>query len=316
MGTVERQDKTPRLSRRDFLKATGLAAGGLVAAQPAPRQPLPHPAERPGPHRPSGRVRRSITHSFCHVCLWKCGITVTTVDGRVVKIDGNPNNPSNRGKMCARGQAGVMELYDPDRLKTPLIRTGERGDGKYRQATWDEALQYAADGLNKVKEKWGGPEAVAWFAHNGGDYFFAEYLPAAWGSPNAGKPSEAVCTTPRERAAALTMGRSIGAHEPVDWDETKCVVLMGFHIGENAHVTHMAGLAEARARGARAHRRGSPRVDGGLQGRHVAADQAGHRHGPAPGLDERAHHRGAVRQGLRGQVDGGLSRAGRPCRRP
>lgn len=176
---------------------------------------------------------------------------VTTVGGRVVKLDGNPKNPSNRGKMCARGQAGVMELYDSDRLKTPLIRTGERGDGKYRQASWQEALDYAADGLNKVKGKWGGPEAVAWFAHNGGDPFFAEYLPAAWGSPNAGKPAEAVCVTPRERAAALTMGRAIGSHEPIDWDETRYVVLLGFHIGENAHVTHMAGLANARARGAK-----------------------------------------------------------------
>lgn len=116
------------VSRRGFLKAAGLAAGGLaltgsgvVEATNTVGQQT-HPAT--GPVR-SGEVK--VTQSYCHACLWKCGITVTTVGGRVVKLDGNPNNPSNRGKMCARGQAGVMELYDQDRLKTPLIRTGERG---------------------------------------------------------------------------------------------------------------------------------------------------------------------------------------------
>jgi thiosulfate reductase / polysulfide reductase chain A len=239
-----------KVSRRGFLKLSGALAAGTAMAGSGVAGAA-SVTDR-APSKPAWRKRgpATVTQSICHECLWRCGVTVTAVGGRVVKIDGNPANPSNRGKMCARGQAGIMDLYDPDRLKTPLIRTGERGDGKYRQASWTEALDRAAEGLNKVKSQWGGPEVVAWFAHNGGDSFFAEYLPAAWGSPNAGKPSEAICTTPRERAYALTTGRAIGAHEPVDWENTRYVVLMGFHIGENAHVTHMTGLAEARARGA------------------------------------------------------------------
>ena len=187
--------------------------------------------------------------SYCHMCLWRCGIQVAVSNGRAFKIYGHPENPNNAGKTCARGQAGIMDLYDPDRLTTPLIRTGERGDGQYRKATWTEALDYAATGLKKVAEKWGGPEAVAWFAHNGGDYFFADLLPGAWGSPNTGKPSEGLCTTPRERASSLTFGRAGGVHEPIDWEHTDYVVLIGNHIGENAHVGHLRGLADARARG-------------------------------------------------------------------
>ena len=220
-----------------------IVGGGVVAGRKALAA-----AKGPTPwYAGTGTITRIPT--YCHMCLWRCGVEVAVKNGRAYKIYGAPDNPNNRGKTCARGQAGIMDLYDPDRLKYPLIRTGERGDGKYRRATWEEALDRAAEGLKAVRDKWGGPEAVAWFAHNGGDYFFAELLPGAWGSPNAGKPSEGICTTPRERASSLLFGRSTGVHEPVDWDETDYVVLIGNHIGENAHVGHMRGLANARARG-------------------------------------------------------------------
>ena len=61
--------------------------------------------------------------------------------GRVVKLEGNPDHPHSHGKLCARGQSGLMNTYDPDRVLTPLIRVGKRGEGKFRQASWDEALE-------------------------------------------------------------------------------------------------------------------------------------------------------------------------------
>lgn len=201
----------------------------------------------PVPWYRSGKV--VTTFNYCDMCAWRCGIVVSTVNGRVAKIDGNPKDPKSQGMLCARGQAGVSFLYDPDRLRTPLIRTGERGEGKFRTATWDEALDLVATKMLAIKDQYG-PESVAFFGHGTGDAWFTDVLAQAWGSPNAAKPSMGICSSPREEAALLTVGRAIGNHEPVDWESARCVTLIGSHFGENAHNSHLQGMADAKARGA------------------------------------------------------------------
>ncbi|MDQ6734346.1 MAG: molybdopterin-dependent oxidoreductase, partial [Nitrospirota bacterium] len=79
--------------------------------------------------------------SVCRQCEAGCGILVRTREGRAKKIEGNPSHPVSRGKVCARGQAVVQELYHPDRLRGPLRRTGKRGSGQYEPLTWDEAIE-------------------------------------------------------------------------------------------------------------------------------------------------------------------------------
>ncbi len=239
-----------KLTRRGFLKTSASGAGALVASNPVFRS-LGCGLARlgaPVPWYRRGQVKT--TYNYCDICPWRCGIVVSSVDGRVCKIDGNPKDPKSRGMLCARGQAGVSFLYDPDRLQQPLIRTGQRGDGKFRNATWAEALDYAAQQMLQIKDKYS-PEAVAFFGHTSGDFWFTDYLSQAWGSPNSAKPSVSMCTTPREEAALITFGSSIGNHEPVDWDNSRCLVLIGTHIGEDARNTTMQDLANARARGAR-----------------------------------------------------------------
>lgn len=193
-----------------------------------------------------------ISHTFtvCDMCPWHCGIIVETVNGTVRKIDGNPNDPKSRGMLCAKGQAGVSFLYDPDRLKTPLIRTGARGDGEFKEASWTEALDYIAEKMATIRDEHG-PESVAFLGHTGGDSWFVEHLAQAWGSPNAGRPSSALCTSPREEAALLTTGLVIGGHEPVDWEKIEAFALIGSHIGEDTRNTVMQDFSNARARGAK-----------------------------------------------------------------
>ena len=122
-----------RLSRREFLKGTALVAGstllptGLVRAQ---RRPTTW----------HGRERVTEIPSTCEMCFWRCGIIGEVKDGRLVKIKGNPWHPNNQGKICARGNAGLKTLYDPDRLKYPLMRVGKRGEAKWRRVSWNEAL--------------------------------------------------------------------------------------------------------------------------------------------------------------------------------
>ena len=235
-------------SRRRLLQASVLSLSALGAARPT--EAFSGFLGRLGARVPWYRQAQKTTYNYCDMCPWRCGIIVKSVNGRVHKIDGNPKDPKSRGKLCARGQAGVSFLYDSDRLKRPMIRTGGRGEGQFRDATWEEALDYSAKKLLAIREKHG-PEAVAFLGHTSGDFWFVDHLPQAWGSPNAAKPSMSLCTSPREEAALLTFGRGIGNHEPVDWEQARCLVLIGTHIGEDARNTMMQDLANARARGAK-----------------------------------------------------------------
>lgn len=190
--------------------------------------------------------------SYCENCFWRCGIKAFVAGGRVFKVEGYAENPKSRGKLCPRGQGAPAQTYDPDRLKKPLIRIegSQRGEGRYREATWEEALDYIAQKMLGLKEKYG-PESVAFFGHGTGDSWFVDFLPAAWGSPNAAKPSVSMCTAPRETAAQWTFGRAIGGHEPIDWVNTRYIVLIGHHIGEDTHNTQLQDFAQARKNGAK-----------------------------------------------------------------
>jgi thiosulfate reductase/polysulfide reductase chain A len=232
------------ITRRQFM-ATGLAGAAMVGQSRSYSRfasSYPEPA-----WFAQGDV--AVTYNYCDMCPWKCGIRVQSVGGEVIKIDGNPVDPKSRGMLCARGQAGISFMNDPDRLQSPMIRTGERGEGKFREVSWDEALDYTAEKLLAIKEKYG-PEGLAIFGHTTGDFWFADYFAQAWGTPNAAKPSTSICLSPREEASLLTFGFPVGGHEPMDWNEMECITLIGSHIGEDARNTVMQDFVSARSRGA------------------------------------------------------------------
>lgn len=89
--------------------------------------------------------------SVCRQCPAGCGIVVRVSEGRAKKIEGNPLHPVNRGKLCARGQAGLQALYHPERLGRPLVLSGPRGSGQFREASWEEALAALMTGFRKVR---------------------------------------------------------------------------------------------------------------------------------------------------------------------
>jgi len=105
-------------------------------------------------------IEDKVVRSTCELCLAGCGILVHMKDGKPVKVEGDPDNPINEGALCAKGLASLEYLYHPDRLKHPLKRVGERGEGKWQQITWDEALDTIAADLTKAKEQYGA-ESVA-----------------------------------------------------------------------------------------------------------------------------------------------------------
>ena len=110
-----------QLTRRNFLKLSGatIAAAGLASVGV-------------GTALADGVTPGTLTYdrivpTMCEQCVWRCGLYAKVKDGKVIKLDGNPNNPHSNGKLCARGQSGIMTTYDPDRITTPLIRVGARG---------------------------------------------------------------------------------------------------------------------------------------------------------------------------------------------
>lgn len=94
-----------------------------------------------------------IIPGMCQLCSTICGIVGYVKDDRVLKIEGNPNDPNSRGKLCARGHAALNHLYHPERLLYPIKRMGARGEGKWKRISWDEALTEIADKLKAIREQ-------------------------------------------------------------------------------------------------------------------------------------------------------------------
>ena len=229
-----------RISRRRFIQGT-LAAGAAAATLPS----LSLVAGEVEHSTPSGIA---YAQNWCEMCFWKCGLTAKVVDGKVTKLEGQKDCPSNFGKLCAKGNSGVFQLYDPDRLQKPLIRTGERGSGQFKEVSWDEAIKYIAEKANGLKAKYG-PETFTLFAHGSGEHSFVDLI-HIMGSPNICIPSYAQCTGSRDIGWALTYGKPVGGKEPVDSENAKCIMLLGRNIAEALHVGELQDFINGCANGA------------------------------------------------------------------
>ena len=230
-----------RISRRRFLKIAGIGAGAATLAAGTSRT-LEAMAGKP-----AKGVSRTVATS-CDICFWKCNAIAHVRDGRLWKIVGNPADPLSRGRLCPRGTGGIGAHFDPDRLKAPLIRRTTRGAEEWVEVTWDEALGYVADRMQRIKAEYG-PEAMALFSHGIGGNFLKHTL-KAYGSPNIAAPSFAQCRGPRDVGFELTFGEGIGSPERTDIRNARCLVLIGSHLGENMHNTQVQEFAEAVGNGA------------------------------------------------------------------
>ena len=172
---------TNKFSRRDFLKLGSTTAGLLTVGSFIPPKAVAAAREK-GLLNSAGD---GVISTMCEMCVWRCGVLAKVKDGRVVKLDGNPAHPHSRGNLCPRGQSGLMNTYDPDRVLTPLIRVGNRGEGKFRKATWEEALDLTASKMLEIKNKYGAEAMVFSSTHNLSQVQF-ENLLYAFGSPNYG----------------------------------------------------------------------------------------------------------------------------------
>src|SRR5688500_5936243 len=139
---------TAGVKRRDFLKVigTGTAATTMLGCGSEQVETLiPHLVS------PDNTVPGVSTYyaTTCRECSAGCGVIAETRDGRTIKLEGNPEHPVNRGALCARGQSALQGLYNPDRFRTPMIKSG----GAWRSATWDEAVALLAQRLGELRTR-------------------------------------------------------------------------------------------------------------------------------------------------------------------
>ncbi len=149
-----------RITRRDFLKATGglTVTAALATALDRPGKGLAQiHAGVPGYDEIHDE---HILPTVCLLCPSGCGMWARVVDGRLVKLEGNPVHPINLGALCPKGQAAPELLYNPDRIQGPLRRTGKRGEGKWEPINWETALSMLTKRLRRLRDS-GYPERFA-----------------------------------------------------------------------------------------------------------------------------------------------------------
>ncbi|MCF8080876.1 MAG: molybdopterin-dependent oxidoreductase [Desulfobacterales bacterium] len=186
--------------------------------------------------------------SLCFMCSVRCPIRVLAKDGQVKWIEGNPHVAGMEGSLCPRGAAGINMLYDNERLQTPLIREGKRGEGKWRKASWDEALDYVADKLKGIIDTHGGHSVVLGERTQLATHASKTFLKAI-GSPNH-FTHDALCKGSVNTACRSLFGYT-DAQMSMDYKNTKHIVLYGRNIFEAISVKEVNNLTAALENGAK-----------------------------------------------------------------
>ncbi len=126
-----------------------------------------------------------VKRALCWGCWLGAGVRATVENGKVIKLEGEPDHPLNRGWLCERSKGFIEHLYHEDRLNYPVKRAGERGEGKWQKITWEQGLDEVAEKLKQVKEEYGA-EAAATICGTGRGHhrIFGARFMNLFGSPN------------------------------------------------------------------------------------------------------------------------------------
>ncbi|KPQ08387.1 MAG: putative anaerobic dehydrogenase [Rhodobacteraceae bacterium HLUCCA12] len=195
----------------------------------------------------SPAVSDEIRKTTCYMCACRCGINVHLKDGKVAYIEGNRDHPINRGVLCAKGSAGIMQHLSPARLRAPLKRVGPRGAGQFEEIGWDEALDLAVSWLAPIRAK--APEKLAFFTGRDQSQSFTGWWAQAYGTPNYAAHG-GFCSVNMAAAGIYTMGGAFWEFGQPDWDRTRLFMIFGVAEDHDSNPIKM-GLGTLKARGAR-----------------------------------------------------------------
>ncbi|WP_094606680.1 Acetylene hydratase [Sporomusa silvacetica DSM 10669] len=195
--------------------------------------------------------------AVCGVCPGGCGVKVTLEDGKLSDIQ--PLSGSPYGAICLRGKHASEVVYSPERLTTPLIREGERGEGRFRQASWDEALDLITSNFLRIRNEYG-PEAVA--SHSGrgafeqslldfnADELVASKLLWPFGSPNIASVSS-LCYASFGVFASLTTYGLRGKNLVPDLENSNLIVVWGANPATDSPPFMFERILKAKRKGTR-----------------------------------------------------------------
>lgn len=188
-----------KLNRRDFLKASA-ATAGILASSGLTDSVLTQSAYAAEPET-------KIVRTNCRSCTADCGVLAHVRDGRVIKLEGDPEFGRSEGTLCVKGLSGIQALYHPNRLKYPMERVGARGENKWKRISWEEAIDKIAKKLMEVRAKYGA-EAVMASTGGGGNPNFNGCCRFCntFGTPNWFEPGAAQCYMPRMLAYNFSYG--------------------------------------------------------------------------------------------------------------
>ena len=244
---------TTNVTRRSFVKAAAIS--GVAAAF---RTTLSGSFKEAHADEAQGASEEKVYKNTCHGCIQACPCLVYVKDGVAVRIEGDPDAPTNKGSLCMKGMNQIQTCYSPRRILHPIKRVGERGGNDWEVISWDEAVDLAATKISEEIEKYG-PYAFFASVGGGGSYSFiqAQQMPAALGSPTVFEPGCAQCYLPREAMSKFMYGgnsQSIadcGTIEPFNWDDHKMEVLVLWGAQPSVSQTSQSGrgMADLRALG-------------------------------------------------------------------
>ncbi|MBP2653569.1 MAG: putative molybdopterin oxidoreductase, associated with bss3 [Firmicutes bacterium] len=173
-------------------------------------------------------------------CHGGCGVLAHIEDGKLIKIEGDPNHPWNQGRLCARCLAITQYVYHQDRIKRPLKRVGERGEGKWQEISWEEAFDFIEEKLSHIRQEYGA-ESVIFSMGTGRDIgAWICMLAYAYGSPNVMFAlSGLACYSPRIAAVTTVQGDYCimdasqwfsKRYDDPRYTKPECIVVWGYNI--------------------------------------------------------------------------------------
>ncbi len=195
----------------------------------------------------SPSVGDEVKTTTCYMCACRCGIKVWLQDGQVRYIQGNPDHPVNRGVLCAKGSAGIMQHYSPARLDKPLLRVGERGSGEFREIEWDEAMQIATSWLKPIRER--NPDELAFFTGRDQSQALTGWWAQQFGTVNYAAHG-GFCSVNMAAGGLYSLGGSFWEFGEPDWEHTQYLMLWGVAEDHDSNPIKL-GLGKLKERGAK-----------------------------------------------------------------
>ena len=195
----------------------------------------------------SPAVADEVKYTTCYMCACRCGIKVHLKDGGIRYIEGNPDHPVNRGVLCAKGSAGIMQHYSPARLAKPLKRVGERGAGEFEEIEWDEALDLATEWLGAIRES--DPKQLAFFTGRDQSQSLTGWWASQFGTPNHAAHG-GFCSVNMAAGGIYTIGGSFWEFGEPDWELARFFLMFGVAEDHDSNPIK-AGLAKLKANGAK-----------------------------------------------------------------